>query len=68
MGGLTMKEPPKPITEQFCANCLWFGYFKLEPIKTCLNDNQSHNYVKETDYCFRHELDENKKKQLKGKI
>lgn len=64
-----MKEPPKHITEQFCANCLWFDYFKgVESIKTCTNKEQSHIYVLETDYCFRHELDESKKKQKKGRL
>lgn len=64
-----MKEPPKHITEQFCANCKYYFYRDFEAtVKTCWNKEQSHDYVSETDYCFRHEIDPNKKLQKKGNI
>lgn len=56
------------INEQCCANCLHYGYKGLEPIRTCLSKDQRNCYVKETDYCIFHVLDDNKKKQKKGTL
>lgn len=70
-----MKEPPKHITEPFCENCLFFK--KDESCENevyvffCLNQNKKlfkTDMAKPEGWCVYHEIDPDKKKQLKGKL